>query len=110
MKKRQIAGQLFWRDDSYLLVDPDPLIERRSWMTDNMKEFVVCQENGVKFNLIVTPPFAISYRRMGELVEVQELEIVQEQDAETYAFEAPFEPISADNFEELFDTANISAD
>ena len=70
-KTLEIAGQLFWRNDTYLLVDPDPLIERRQWMTDNMKEFVVCVEGGTVFNLVVTPPFAVSYRRMGDKVEVK---------------------------------------
>ena len=70
----QIAGQLFWRDDTYLLVDPDPVLEKRSWLGDNMREFVVCSEDGHVFNLVVTPPFAVSYRRMGEKIQVKEQE------------------------------------
>ena len=71
----QIAGQLFWRDDTYLLVDPDPVLEKRSWLGDNMREFVVCSEDGHVFNLVVTPPFAVSYRRMGEKIQVEEQEV-----------------------------------
>ena len=78
--ERQIAGQLFWRDDTYLLVDPDPVLEKRSWLGDNMREFVVCSEDGHVFNLVVTPPFAVSYRRMGEKIQVEEQEVkIQEE-------------------------------
>ncbi len=88
--KRQIAGQLFWRDDSFLLVDPDPVLEKQHWMTDNMKEFVVCTDSGEVYNLVVTPPFAVSYRRMGERIEADEQKAV--------------------DLSELFTSAKVSAD
>jgi hypothetical protein len=70
-----IAGQLFWRDDVYLLVDKDPVLEHgRHWMNDSMREFVVCSKSGQVYNLVVTPPFAVSYRRMGDKIQVKEKE------------------------------------
>ena len=68
--KLQIAGTLFWMNNTYLLVNPNPVLEKRHWLSDNMREFIVCQENGRVFNIIVTPPFAVSYLRMGETIEV----------------------------------------
>jgi len=73
--KAQIAGQLFWRDHSYLLSDPHPVLEKKHWMTDDMREFRVISEGGTVYSLIVTPPFAVSYRLMGDKMDVQEQEV-----------------------------------
>lgn len=82
MRKVQIAGTLFWGDDfEWILLDPHPLIEREHWMKDLDERFLVYSHDKGSFVVMVSRPFAISYRNQGEEVEIEE---VEEPDIDVY--------------------------
>jgi len=66
----QIAGQLYWGEELvYDLVDPHPMIEREHWMKDTDEKFKVVMFGKV-FDIVVSRPFLVSYRKMGQRVKI----------------------------------------
>jgi len=91
-KEIQIAGTLYWQDFELDLVDPFPEMEREHWMTDNFAKFKVIQ-GGKIFDVIVSRPFMVSRKHMGERVPLKVKEMTKE---ELITFESIFadEPVS----------------
>ena len=70
-----LAGTLYWQDFTFDLVDLHPLGEEREpWMKDTDEKFKVTRAGEI-FEIIVSRPFMISRRNMGEKINLEEQRI-----------------------------------